>query len=138
MWSDGEGRGGIFDDSSNKWFLQGYTDSSVSIYHNGNAKLETTSTGINVTGAPTANDLGVLYYVTIGYVGGKTTVDTTTPSSPTKGDVWFDTTAASATYEPLNAKLIRHTSSGYNAGSIVVSSSAPGSPSQGDIWFDIS
>ncbi len=41
-----------------------------------------------------------------------------------------------STYEPLNAKIIRHTTSGYNAGSIEVSGSAPGTPSQGDLWFD--
>ncbi len=41
-----------------------------------------------------------------------------------------------STYELLNAKIIRHTTSGYNAGSIVVDSSEPGSPSQGDLWFD--
>ena len=42
-------------------------------------------------GAPMKGALGIPYYVSSGYIGGKMTVASTAPSSPQQGDIWFDT-----------------------------------------------
>jgi len=42
--------------------------------------------------APRRSGLGIPYYVTSTYTGGKITVSSTAPTSPAKGDLWFDTT----------------------------------------------
>ncbi len=42
-------------------------------------------------GRPSVTGLAVPHYITTGYVSGKISVQATAPSSPTKGDIWFDT-----------------------------------------------
>ena len=49
-----------------------------------------TMKGLETSVAPTKSALGIPYYVTSGYVGGKISVQSTAPGSPTKGDLWFD------------------------------------------------
>jgi len=46
--------------NSDAWFLRAESGAQVSLYHNGNKKLDTTSTGIDVTGTVTADDNIVL------------------------------------------------------------------------------
>jgi hypothetical protein len=41
---------------------------------------------------PRVDGLGIPYYVTSTYTGGKITVAASAPGSPAKGDLWFDTT----------------------------------------------
>ncbi|KKK56315.1 hypothetical protein LCGC14_3065750, partial [marine sediment metagenome] len=45
----------------------------------------------DATGIPKKGGLGMPYYVTATYTGGKISVQTSAPSSPAKGDIWFDT-----------------------------------------------
>ena len=45
----------------------------------------------DILSVPLKSGLGIPYYVTATYVGGKITVATTAPSTPAKGDIWFDT-----------------------------------------------
>ena len=47
----------------------------------------------NFTAAPTKSGLGIPYYVTASYVGGKISVQASAPTSPAVGDMWFDTDA---------------------------------------------
>lgn len=49
-----------------------------------------TGAAVNFGSAPLKSALGIPYHVSTGYVGGKVTVASTAPSSPTKGDLWFD------------------------------------------------
>lgn len=53
--------------------------------------VETIAGAWNFTGVPTKSALGIPYHVSTGYVGGKITVASSAPGSPTKGDIWFDT-----------------------------------------------
>ena len=46
---------GIYDDENNDWHIYMTENAGVDIRHNGNTKLETTSSGVSVTGALTAS-----------------------------------------------------------------------------------
>jgi hypothetical protein len=45
---------GLFNDANNHWFMRGTFNGSTEIHYQGTSKLQTTSTGVNVTGALTA------------------------------------------------------------------------------------
>lgn len=47
---------GIYNDVDNHWMLKAWRNSSLYLYHANNAKLQTTSTGIDVTGRIDIND----------------------------------------------------------------------------------
>ena len=47
--------------------------------------------GASFSSAPTKSALGIPYYVSGGYTGGKITVSSSAPSTPANGDIWFDT-----------------------------------------------
>jgi hypothetical protein len=48
---------GIYDDVSNKWMLNCALNGAVNLYHNNSNKLQTTSSGINVTGTAEVDTL---------------------------------------------------------------------------------
>ena len=53
---DGGNEVGIYNDVDNQWMLRAYRNSSLYLYHAGSAKLQTTSSGIDVTGRIDIND----------------------------------------------------------------------------------
>jgi len=71
----------------------GHATNEMVFYCGGGTRMTIDPVGVNTPLKYTVNDLGVPYHVSAGYTGGKITVSTTTPASPTKGDIWFDTTA---------------------------------------------
>jgi hypothetical protein len=48
---------GIYDDANNDWLIKFNENSSVELYHNGNEKLQTTSSGVDVVGNLSADTL---------------------------------------------------------------------------------
>ena len=52
--SNGSSLAGIYDDTNNKWATRYNALGSVQLYYSGNLKLETTSTGVTVTGTVSA------------------------------------------------------------------------------------
>jgi len=78
-------------DSGGKLLLVGDTNAGVALYYNASGKLNTTNTGVTVTGVCTATSFS-------GSGSGLTGIDvatvaTTAPSSPSAGDLWFDSTS---------------------------------------------
>jgi hypothetical protein len=45
---------GLYNDANNHWFMRGTFNGSTEIHYQGTSKLQTISTGVNVTGALTA------------------------------------------------------------------------------------
>ena len=66
-------------------FLRYYTPANLAGF------LDNEAWNFSNAAAPLRNSLGMPHHVTSGYVGGKISVVATAPSSPTKGDLWFDT-----------------------------------------------
>ena len=54
---------GIFNDISNQWMIFCHNNGALKLHHAGNEKLDTTSTGINVTGGITASGNIIYYYI---------------------------------------------------------------------------
>ena len=74
--------------------------------------------------------------------GASVTVSTTAPSSPSSGDLWFNSTNLTA-YIYYNdgdssqwVPLLPATSGGSGGASVTVSDTAPISPSEGDLWYN--
>ena len=66
-------------------------DGAVELYHNHSKKIETTSTGATVTGIATATSFAGSGANLTGIDA--VTVSTSAPSSPTQGDLWFNSSA---------------------------------------------
>ena len=54
---DGGTQTGIYDDVNNKWIMAAVHGGTTQLYHNGTAKIETTSTGISVSGGVMADSV---------------------------------------------------------------------------------
>ncbi len=51
LMNSGSAHVGLYNDIDNEWMILAYPNSYVNIYHNGSARLTTSSTGVTVTGA---------------------------------------------------------------------------------------
>ena len=99
--SNGASLAGIYDDTNNKWATRYNALGSVQLYHAGNLKLETTSTGVTVTGtfsgalsgnASTATTLQTARTIGgVSFNGSANITPTTFGGATFSGDVAFDT-----------------------------------------------
>ena len=99
--SNGASLAGIYDDTNNKWATRYNALGSVQLYHAGNLKLETTSTGVTVTGtfsgalsgnASTATTLQTARTIGgVSFDGSANITPTTFAGATFSGDVAFDT-----------------------------------------------
>lgn len=79
-----------------------------------------------------------------GSSGGTSSVTTsdTAPTSPSDGDLWFDTTNSGLFiyYQDTDSsqwiEVVGSSTGGSGGASVSVSTTAPSSPSEGDLWFD--
>ena len=84
--SDGASLAGIYDDTNNKWATRYNALGSVQLYYSGNLKLETTSTGVTVTGTASATTFS-------GALEGNADTATSLETARTIGGVSFDGSA---------------------------------------------
>ena len=88
---------GIYNDVNNEWLVQCIHNGTVHLFYNGSSKLQTTSTGINVTGTAVTDGVTVDGTLDIEEVHEKVTTD-----SSTTGTLTFDTSAQGVYYLTAN------------------------------------